>query len=52
MGDVGGDCQGLLGDELKGTDHVSGYREFAGFRLGRGRVLQVRQAGMKPARQM
>jgi hypothetical protein len=41
-----------LGDELKGTHHFSGYRKFAGFGLHSGRVLQFRQAGMKPARHM
>ena len=41
-GDAGGDCHGLLGDELKGTDHFAGYLEFVGFRLHNGRVFEMR----------
>ena len=44
-GAAGGDCHGLLGDELKGTDHFADYREFAGLRLHNGRVFQMPSGG-------
>jgi hypothetical protein len=41
-GGARGDRHGFFGDELKGTDHFSGYRTFAGFRLHNGRVFEMR----------